>query len=183
MTTWRLALCLAIAALAACSSGSGAADGGGAADAGGAAGADGARSDGAAIVADAGGAVDAAVDAAVSSDGGPAVDVAADLRAQDGPGDALPLACGDAVCGASELCVTEQTIGGAVFVPGDGGVCPPPRIIVPDAPTSCSLPPSFHCSLLPAGCTNPCSCAQAICRGSECSQPAPGSVRCVLLAP
>src|SRR5690242_3689962 len=69
--------------------------------------------------------------------------------------------CGTVSCGQGEICVKDQTIGGAFIPPDDAGNCPPPRIIVPEAPISCSPPPTFHCAPLPAACLAAPSCACA----------------------
>jgi hypothetical protein len=97
-----------------------------------------------------------------------------------------------ATCGAGSVCVEDQTLGGARIPPDDAGQCPPGLVIVPDAPSTCSSPPTFHCAVLPSTCTTPpgsiavahCTCAASLCAaGDMCTDLTPTLMRCVLAAP
>jgi hypothetical protein len=127
-----------------------------------------------------GGAIDAQADAAM--DLAPAGLDAADGPSADAGSDAGSFACGDASCSPGQLCVTDQTVGGAFVPRPDGGSCAPPLIVVSEAPNSCSRPPNLHCSSLPPGCASACSCRAQICQGSVCTESG-SAVRCVTLAP
>jgi hypothetical protein len=99
---------------------------------------------------------------------------------------------GCANCTSGQVCVVDQTVGGAVFFPDDAGNCPNGRVIVPAAPGKCSPPPTYHCANLPATCnTAPgstaiahCVCAKELCTGGTmCSDLTPTLMQCLLLAP
>ncbi len=88
-------------------------------------------------------------------------------------------------CG-SGVCVKEQTVGGAHILADDAGTCPPPRIVVPEAPGFCSPLPTFHCATLPAACgtTPSCSCVGNLCHNAPlCISATTKLVVCVLQAP
>jgi hypothetical protein len=115
-------------------------------------------------------------------------DAGADSASHINNGDAG--VCGS--CDGASICVENQTIGGALFLPNDAGQCSDGRIIVPEAPQSCSSPPSHGCAQLPPACTTAagsvavatCVCAPSICAaGRQCSDPTPTLVRCLLRAP
>jgi hypothetical protein len=88
-------------------------------------------------------------------------------------------------CGAGTVCVRHQTVGGALFQP-DAGRCDPPRLIVPEAPFSCSFPASFGCEPVPAACTGVVSCAcvgLSFCGSGECVDNVAGQLDCILRVP
>jgi hypothetical protein len=120
------------------------------------------------------------VDAPVT-DGGPG-DGAVSDRVVDVRGDAGIIACGDAACGSDEVCVANQVVGGFTFWPNDAGVCTPPRIMVPEAPSFCSLPPTLHCAARPGGCASSCDLCSLCMIFELCKQQTTTSVRCVLEA-
>jgi hypothetical protein len=100
------------------------------------------------------------------------------------PAERRVVAC-DPSCGAGTVCVRRQTIGGALFTP-DAGRCEEPRLIVPEAPFACSLPPSFACEPAPTACTGTatCACAGTLCTtGNECVENVAGQIDCIARAP
>jgi hypothetical protein len=88
--------------------------------------------------------------------------------------------------------VEDQTVGGAFVSPDDAGECPDGLVIVPQAPRSCSSPPTFHCAPLPSECNTSvgdlavahCTCASSLCSADEsCADVSPTQMLCVLSAP
>jgi hypothetical protein len=90
---------------------------------------------------------------------------------------------GCAQCAPGNVCIELITLGG-VFIAPDGGACPPPRVILPNAPDQCSTPPAFECQPKPSTCAGDltCSCAQALCSGT-CSEVSGTHLQCVRLVP
>jgi hypothetical protein len=91
-------------------------------------------------------------------------------------------ACGDTTCAAGDVCVREQTLGGACF-PVDAGC---PAGTSPVSPC-CVQDPSYTCVPFPSACNGKlsCDCArQAICAaGRNCATPTSFEIDCTLLAP
>lgn len=91
--------------------------------------------------------------------------------------------CGTMSCAANQVCVRDQTLGGAVFVPDDAGMCPTGRI--PQG-GSCVSAPTYSCAPRPAACTGAlsCACAASLCANSRTCVAAAGiQVNCELQAP
>ena len=90
--------------------------------------------------------------------------------------------CG--TCAAGSMCVKEQTIGGAIIVPDDAGVCSSGRVIVPEAPGYCSLPPTFDCAPMDPSCfARPsCNCSASSCNG-DCTDANSKVVVCLRRVP
>jgi hypothetical protein len=91
-------------------------------------------------------------------------------------------ACGNTTCPAGDVCVREQTLGGACF-PVDAG-CPAGSS---PAGQCCVRDPSYSCVALPAACNGTLSCdcvSQALCTsGHTCAMPTASEIDCTLLAP
>ncbi len=100
------------------------------------------------------------------------------------PSDHAVPAC-DPPCGEGSVCIRHQQIGGAFLPAGDGGVCPDQRVVVPEAPTSCSVPPTFTCMPIPAECHGVahCACAATICDVTACDEHVAGQLDCLQLVP
>jgi hypothetical protein len=135
----------------------------------------------------AGGSHDAATAAATdAARRKPADDAGAsgDAAQQSSAGDAGAGSCSPA-CAHGSVCVKTQVIGGALIEPDDAGVCPAPRVMVPEAPGICSLPPSFQCATVPAACraSLSCACAQPVCGSLSCESATAALVQCLLRAP
>jgi hypothetical protein len=96
-----------------------------------------------------------------------------------------------ATCTGNEVCVEHQIVGGAVHPLNDAGRCDDGFVIVPEAPFTCSRPPTFQCAQLPSTCnTNPaavavahCTCASSLCAASSCTDVTPTLMRCVQSVP
>jgi hypothetical protein len=93
------------------------------------------------------------------------------------------VSCGNTTCAGGNVCVRQQTVGGACFPPGDGG-CPAGSS--PGDPC-CVRDPTYTCKPLPAACngTLTCDCGrQALCTsGNICATPTPSEIDCTLQAP
>jgi hypothetical protein len=101
-----------------------------------------------------------------------------------GGGGSSGTSCGDAACGAAQVCVRTQTLGGAQNCPGDGGTCPQGYELVGGC---CVMTPVWNCVARPAGCGASVTCACAtgtLCMsGQVCSMPRDNQIDCTLLAP
>jgi hypothetical protein len=94
-------------------------------------------------------------------------------------------------CATNQVCVENQTVGGALRLPDDAGQCPVGYLIVPEAPTSCSPQPTFHCADLPSACNTGqgnlaiahCTCAPQLCPAAQCTDLSPTLMRCLQRVP
>ena len=94
----------------------------------------------------------------------------------DGAPDA-PALCGDVVCGANELCVSQQSCGTQQCTPVPAsGSCPAGSTATASCPATgqpgCIEPctPTFSCQTRPVDCAAGvnCICAAPLCAGSTC---------------
>ena len=91
--------------------------------------------------------------------------ISADSPCPPPPNDGGASASGCGICAPGTVCVRNQVIGGA-FIPPDAGRCPDGRVMVPESPNSCALPPTYYCAPIPAVCggTPTCTCAASLCQ-------------------
>jgi hypothetical protein len=93
------------------------------------------------------------------------------------------VSCGNTTCTAGNVCVRQQTEGGACFPPEDGGC---PQGTSPGNPC-CVRDPSYTCKPLPAACngTLSCDCArQPLCTSANvCATPTASEIDCTLQVP
>jgi hypothetical protein len=93
-----------------------------------------------------------------------------------------PVSCGTTTCPDGQVCVSNQTEGGAIIM-ADGGTCPSGRH---DEGGLCQPDPTYQCAAAPAACgaSLSCACAASLCAApSMCQSASAGLVACVLLAP
>lgn len=93
--------------------------------------------------------------------------------------------CGTATCTAGQVCVSNQTQGGAIITPDDAGMCPAGDADFGDA-GRCEQIPVYHCAAIPAACTSgvTCGCAGSLCEQLHiCISASSALVECVLEAP
>ena len=87
-------------------------------------------------------------------------------------------------CGAGAVCVGTGTLGGAVIVPDDAGVCPSGTH---NAGTTCENDLGYACMPIPGACTGgavTCTCASTLCQaGHMCQVRGDGVLTCVELVP
>jgi hypothetical protein len=96
--------------------------------------------------------------------------------------DAGPVACGATMCTGGDVCVVNQTEGGAAIFPNDAGMCPDGDVLIG---MLCDPAPTYHCAPAPA-CPSglSCACAQSLCQSLHmCQEASQGTVTCVLAAP
>lgn len=90
----------------------------------------------------------------------------------------------DPPCTGQTVCVGSGVEGGAVFLPGDGGVCPSGRHLQGN---TCVSNLTYSCQPIPSGCNGTVTCACAA--GSLCTQQqictpiGANEITCVTLAP
>jgi hypothetical protein len=98
-------------------------------------------------------------------------------------GDGGTVGCGTLTCGAGDVCVRTQTVGGAQILPTDGG-CPAGTSL---SGATCQRDPTWACAPRPASCSSSltCDCAAAtLCTsGHTCQVPSSTQINCTLLAP
>jgi hypothetical protein len=124
-----------------------------------------------------------AIDAAGLTDAD-APDAARDA-ALDAPGDAAIDAATGCVpaCGANQVCLSTQTVGGGTErLPDDAGNCPPSYVLTNGI---CLDAPTFACTPFQDGClVFDCACAASLCPAHfTCAGTSPGQVDCVFYAP
>jgi hypothetical protein len=95
----------------------------------------------------------------------------------------------DPACTAGNVCVSNQTVGGALIEPNDAGICPTGMHPVPSggtAPGHCENNPTYTCASRPAACSGAlsCACAGALCAsGHACQGATETQVSCVEAVP
>jgi hypothetical protein len=114
------------------------------------------------------GLADAAVHDATAPDSATKItDAGSDATREGTAGDADAAPC--AACGAGSVCVEDLVLGGELILPDDAGQCPNGRVVVPQSPRSCTVPPTYRCLPVPAECTSGtpapthCACVPSIC--------------------
>jgi len=86
-------------------------------------------------------------------------------------------------CTGQTVCVGTGVEGGAVFLVGDGGVCPSGRHAQGNI---CVADLAYACQPLPSGCNGAvnCSCAASLCTTPQtCTVVGANELTCVVLAP
>lgn len=95
----------------------------------------------------------------------------------------------DPACTTGNVCVSNQTVGGALIEPNDAGACPTGMHLVPSggtAPGHCEANPTYTCASRPAACagTLSCACAGVLCEsGHACQRATEAQVSCVEAVP
>jgi len=86
-------------------------------------------------------------------------------------------------CGGGSVCVGTGTLGGALILPNDAGVCPSGRHL---SGNICVGDLSYACMTIPASCngTVTCACASSLCPSLHmCQGPSGGILSCVEAVP
>lgn len=96
-------------------------------------------------------------------------------------------ACGTVTCGAGQVCVREQVLGGALVLPDDAGMCPPGYQPGDPGTRACVRDPTYRCADRPAACAGgalSCGCAGSLCTGcTMCMGVTDSTINCLCLAP
>jgi hypothetical protein len=106
----------------------------------------------------------------------------ASIDASASGGDGGPSGCTPA-CNSGEICVSEQVVGGPIFLP-DAGACPPGLHLQDQR---CEMDPTYHCVTTPAACAGAakvdCKCAASACSPSapyhQCRSATSSLVTCI----
>ena len=118
---------------------------------------------------------DAATDTAADVASDTARDVVSDVS-NDASG-----SCGSATCAATEICVRQRVLGGALQLPDDAGMCPTGRHL---EGSMCVADFSYRCATRPACTTADCACLGSLCQSSYMCRGAEATLlTCELLAP